>query len=374
MNVSFRRTLGLLALAGAAFAVPLAAQYHWPAGYANTAGNAVLNSPFTALPNQPTGRTRMMVVIDPASLPFPTGTTLTRLSLRRDTSYQSQAYGSSSGSLTVRLGRAASPPDQVRDVRFARLWQSEPTTVFSSTTFTVPPAAAAGSSVPGFNVVIPFSTNYVWQGGPLAIEIQFAPSAGISTWRVDAYARPRPRNGTSRQIGAGCIGSNGIAPYHYAFPETTMPGAPLTVQVDGLQVAQPLAVHVLGFASLPQPLNLSLYGAPQGSRLYVDPFVSFTRSTTASSLFRRAVSTIQLPAQPSAVGVPLYSQWLAFDGGVNAPLPLVTSDALEITLGQVAVPVPNPWARTIWKYGASGWDDDSGKLVLDDYGPILRFN
>ncbi len=365
-----------LALACAVTSSAAVAQYHWPAAYGSAPGNAVLNAPFTALPGQPTSTTRMMVVIDPASLPFPPGTTLTRISLRRDTSYQSQAYGSITGELIVKIGRAASVPEQVRDVRFARLWDGVPTRVYKGTApFVVPGAPAPGSSLPPFDVVVPFTTSFVWQGGPLAIEFLFTPAAGTSAWRVDGFARARPRNGSSQKIGDGCTGSNGFRPFHYALPETTMPGALLTVQVEGLQSAQPLAVHMLGFASLPQPVDIGPFGGPAGCRLYIDPFVFFTRPTGDPSWqFQRAVSAVQLPAQPSAVGLPLFSQWALLDSGVGAPLQLTLSDALRITLGQVAVPMPTPRARTVWKYGATGFDTDSGKLVLDDYGPVLRFN
>ena len=72
-----RLVLGAMAL----FATDAAAQFVWPAGYASTPGNAVMNAPFTSQPGHPYNRTRCTVVMDPSSLPFPIGTALTSISL-----------------------------------------------------------------------------------------------------------------------------------------------------------------------------------------------------------------------------------------------------------------------------------------------------
>jgi len=31
-------------------------------------------------------------------------------------------------------------------------------------------------------------------------------------------------------------------------------------------------------------------------------------------------------------------------------------------------------ATTIWKYGAAGFDNESGRMVPDGYGPVIQFN
>jgi hypothetical protein len=376
MTVRFLPSL-LWILAPIGVVSPGAKAQVWPAAYASTPGNAVLNTPFTSPPGHPTAMTRMMVVIAPGSLPFSAPVTLTRLSLRRDTRYPNQGYGSASGTLTVKLGRAAMLPDQVQDVRFDRLWEGAPTTVYSnSAPFAVPSAAAPGTSVPPFSIVINFTRSYTWQGGPLAIEFQFTPSSGTTAWRVDGFALPAPMNGTFRSRGAGCAGRNGYRPYHYALPETPRPGAILTTQVEGVQSTQPFAIHLLGFQSLVPPVDLGVIGVgPAGCLLRITPVLQFPVPTyNPSSGFQRAISQVQLPAQPAAVGTLLYSQWLSFDSGVSGTLPIVLSDALEITLGQVLPPPALKSARTIWKYGATGYGNDSGQMVLDDYAPILRFN
>jgi len=365
-------------------AVAARAQYVWPAGLASSTGNAVMNAPFTSLPGHPTSTTRFMVVINQSSLPFSIGTALNRLSLRRDVRYPSQGYGSFTGTLNVKIGHAVNVPDQVHDVRFGRLWEGVPTTVYNGS-FVVPAGGAPGASVPPFSIVIPFLRTFTWQGGPLAIEFLWTPTSGSSTWRIDAFAVPRI-NGTSRLTGPGCTGSNGFTPLQFVLPETTMPGETLTVQMERSKLPptagalENLAFHVMGFQNTTYqgnalPRSLAGVGGPAACFLRTDVVLTYPIVVSnPSALFARATSRVALPAHPSLVGALLYSQWLLLDTGVAASLPITVSDALAITLGQIApTPVPHA-ARTIWKYGSSGQGSDSGRMVLDDYGPVLRFN
>jgi hypothetical protein len=376
MNISASPAAAIVM--GALLATVAPSQFHWPPAFAAAPGNAVMNAPFSAPPGHPEARTRCMVVIHPASLPFPPGTVLTRLSLRRDVAYPNQAYPALAGDLTVKIGRALVTPDQVHDVRFNRLWDGLPTTVYRNlppAVFQVPAGPAPGAALPPFDIVIPFTSSFPWQGGPLAIELVFAPTAGTSTWRVDSFVTAAPRSGSSRSLGAGCRGTNSFVPFHYAMPETTMPGAQLEVQVEGLPSNGLAAFHMLGFRSLPQPLDLGQIGGPVGCPLRIEPAILLTVPTeNPSALFHRAVSRVQLPALAAAVGFQLYSQWLCLDTGVSASLPFVVSDALEITLGQV-MPTPAPHsARTLWMYGATVFGNDKGRMVPADHGPVLRFN
>lgn len=370
-------SLSIRALACAALLGAAQAQYVWPAAYASAPGNAVMNTPFSSPPGHPSTSTRCLVVIDAASLPFPLGTVLSQLSLRRDVRYPTQSYASSAGSLTVKMGRAAAAPDLVQDVRFDRQWDGVPTTVFNAP-FVVPGGPAPGTSLPPFNVVIPFTKDHVWQGGPLAIEFLFTPASGFPQWRVDAFASGA-RNGTFRSAGRGCVGSNGFTPMHYPWPETTMPGALLTTQVEGLQSGQSFGIHMLGVQNatwngLPLPVDLSLFGGPAGCSLRLDPVLLLVAvATNPSALYQRVTSYLPLPASPLAVGFLLHSQWLLLDSGVSASLQAVVSDAQAITLGQVLPPPAPHAARTIWRYG-NVLLNDAGRMVPDDYGPILRFN
>lgn len=362
------------------------AQFVWPANYASQAGNAVMNAPFSVTAGHPRPTTRMMVVIDQASLPFPPGTLLTRLSLRRDVAYANQSYPAIAGNLQLRLGRVASPPGGVQDVRFGRLWQDVPTTVFPTGPFTVPASAAPGASLPGFQVVIPFARNFLYQGGPLGIDMVFTSTSGNAGWRIDAFTTANPVTGVSRAIGEGCVGTNGFYPYHFVLPETTMPGVPMTLQMEGARLPpSPTALenfsfHLLGlqdqsYQGLPLPVSLAAFGGNPACMLRIDPLITtLVFQSNPSALFARARHSVSLPPHPALVGSTLYSQWMVFDGGFAAPLQFGVSDALAITLGQIAAPVSAPRARTIWKYGATGFDIDSGRMVKDEYGPILQFN
>jgi len=83
-----------------------------------------------------------------ASMPFPVGTLLTQVALRRDVAYPNQNYPASTGALTVKMGQTLVGPDQVADVRFDRLWDGLPTFVHRSpaqTPFSVPAALPTGT-------------------------------------------------------------------------------------------------------------------------------------------------------------------------------------------------------------------------------------
>lgn len=369
-----------------AIAAALPSQFVWPATYATAPGNAVMNAPFTAQSGHATNTTRCMVVIDGPSLPFPTGTPITQIALRRDVGYPNQGYTGSTGTLRVRIGAAIAPPDQIQDVRFSRLWGNTWTEAAVIQNFAVPAAPPPGSSIPPFGIVIPFTNTYTWNGGPLAIDIVYTPNSGSSQWRIDAFAEPRPQHGTSTQTLLGCPASNGFTPYHYALPETTMPGANLVVQVEGGPLpASPAALenfafHLIGlqnatYQGIPLPVPLASVGGPAGCSLGIDPMLTYLVFVdNKSKQFSRAANSVPLAPAPILVGAILYSQWLLPDSGQNAPLGLAVSDAQAITLGQIAPPTFTRSARTIWKYGATGFDNESGRMVPDGYGPILQFN
>ena len=109
--------------------------------------------------------------------------------------------------------------------------------------------------------------------------------------------------------------------------------------------------------------------------LRVDPLITrLVPVQNPSANFARAISQLPLPNNSLFVGLPLSSQWLAFDDGVAAAAKATVSDGVEITLGPAAPPAAPRLATTIWKYGAAGTDNDSGRMVPRGYGPVLRFN
>jgi hypothetical protein len=362
-----------------------AAQVVWPPGFGSVRGNAVMNAPFTIGPNHTQPTTRWCVVIDAGSLPFPPGTVLSRISFRRDTHY-TQGYGASSGQLTVRLAAGSAAPGDLNDVQFGRLLNGLGTAVYASTPqapFTVPAASAVTGSGPApFNVVIPFQHNYTWTGGPLAIEILWTPASGTSTFRIDAIALPR-RAGSSRTIAGGCTGSNGYEPTHFVLPETTSPGATLQTQLEGSRSPttplELIALHVLGVPgnTVGFSVPLAAIGGVPGCYLQVDPVLTqVVTVSNPSRMFARALSATPLPATQTAVGTVLHSQWLCFDTSFGTALPLTASDVQAITLGPVALPAAARSVRTWWRYGAAPTSEgqEAGRMVPDDYGPVIRFN
>lgn len=370
-----------------ALAMPAAAQAVWPAGYANTPGNAVLNAPFRSVAGGPTATTRCMVVLDASSVPFPVGTTISQVAMRRDAAYAGQAYPGLQGSLRVRMGRAIAAPDAIQDVRFARLWQGTPTQVFDAPngTFALPAASAPTGGAAPFQVVVPFQTPFVWQGGPLAIEFLFTPAAGSSLWRVDGVAAPRS-SGSFRLVGRGCAGSAGFRGQQYVRTDTAVPGGQMQVVVEGAVrptspgSLQDVALHLLGTSSsatggVPLPIDLGpLLGTPGGCLLRNDVVASQTVPlANPSLLFGRATNLVTVPASASIAGAQVFSQWLLFDLGVAAAFPATISDSIEITVGPFVGPQAPRRARTLWKYGATGFDIDSGQMSEGEYAPVLRF-
>jgi hypothetical protein len=92
-----------------------------------------------------------------------------------------------------------------------------------------------------------------------------------------------------------------------------------------------------------------------------------------SLLFGRASNQIAVPATPAIAGAQVFSQWLLFDLALNAPFRATVSDGIEITVGSYVGAVTPRRARTLWKYGATGFDIDSGVMADGEYGPVLRF-
>lgn len=369
-----------LALSAALLTGSGIAQFVFPAAYATTPGNAVANAPFTVPAGLPTTSTRVMVVLDAAAVPFPIGTTLSQIALRRDSAYAT-SYNGFQGTLRVRVGTAVAAPDAIQDVRFARLWADTPHTARDASAGPISvPAALAAPGIAPFALSIPFTAPWTWPGGPLAIEFLFTPTAGSATWRSDAFTTGRG-NGSFRSLGQGCTGSNGFAPYHYPLPETLVPGAALTLRLEGaVRPTAPgtlhdVSLHLLGFAALPLPIDLGpILGTPAGCALRIDPLLQTLVPTGDASLqFQRAEVQIPLPTSAALAGVALHSQWLCFDLGAGSPFPATLSDALELTLGQLPPPPAPRRARTLWRYGANGLDSESGSMAADEYGPILRF-
>ena len=375
------------ALVALSLSASAAAQFVWPPQQAAAPGNAVMNAPFRSVAGAPTTKTRCMVVLDAASGPFPIGTTVTQIALRRDASYGAQGYAALQGSLRVRMGRAVAAPDGIQDVRFARLWQGAPTTVYDAPngTFSSPAAPPPVGGAPPFSIVVPLQRPFQWQGGPLAIEFLYTPTAGTSLWRVDAVATPRSA-GSFRSLGPGCGGSNGYRGQQYVLTETAVPGGQMQVVVEGAvrPVApgslQDVAIHVLGasgtaIGGVPLPLDLGpLLGTPSGCLLRNDALATLTVPlANPSLLFGRASNQVAVPATPAIAGAQVFSQWLLFDLALSAPFRATVSDGIEITVGSYVGAVTPRRARTLWKYGATGFDIDSGVMADGEYGPVLRF-
>ena len=355
----------------------------WPASYATRPGEGALNTPFSVATGVATNASRLLVVIQAASLPFPSGTVIHELAFRRDRQDSSTAYGAMSGQLRVLIGTTSVAPDQIHDAHMGDLWSAAPTQCLDAAV-SLPAAAAPGATLPGFTAVFPLAAPFTWTSGNLVIDLRFI-ATPPTTWRVDAMASPPQQDGRLRPIGAGCRGSNGFLPISTASLDTAVPGSTLHLRVDQTripataQAPDNFALSWLGdsasqYSGVPLPFSLQPLGLPSGCWLRTSmTAVQVVPVGSPSLVFARAESFWRLPSDPGLVGATLYAQWLLNDSGLTAPLRMTVSDALAITLG-TPDPAPHRWIGSVlWRYGATGSDHESGVPPYQELAPVIRF-
>jgi hypothetical protein len=143
--------------------------------------------------------------------------------------------------------------------------------------------------------------------------------------------------GSVTTIGAGCVGSNGTVPTHSitwpAGQQGPQQGAVTNYRLTGARPSTGVALNVglsnRSFNGLRLPLDLGIIGVT-GCSLYHDIISSQSLATDT----RGGCSfPITWPADPAAIGRPIYSSYTIIDPGVRRPLPLTLSNALELRIG-----------------------------------------
>ncbi|MCB9879263.1 MAG: hypothetical protein H6835_16835 [Planctomycetes bacterium] len=109
---------------------------------------------------------------------------------------------------------------------------------------------------------------------------------------------------------------------------TTPPmiGTNFEVQLSG--GTSGLAVFVYGFSLLPAPQPLAPLGFPSGCSLYVSPEILQVQLQAGV-----VTSIVALPCDPLLYGVELDVQGAVWDTSLSLPLPFVTSNGLQATIG-----------------------------------------
>src|SRR5690606_25678220 len=158
-----------------------------PVGYANKPGNSAMATPLSVAKSTRLHTTRVMTSIRGSTLPVSRGQSITRIAWRRDAMH-SQSYSGVSGHLRIRMGVV---PD-ARDLSGAcqDAWESSAVEVVRRRAYSVSSAGAPGSGrAAPFLPPIEFDTPFVYEGGDIAVEIEFTGPAG-AVWRRDAVQLP----------------------------------------------------------------------------------------------------------------------------------------------------------------------------------------
>lgn len=250
---------------------------------------------------------------------------LSRLSFRRDGGFPIP-YPAGNARLTVRLDHAAFAPHEV--ARDFALNAPSPQTVFDGVV-ALPASGSVSTPLAWASphvVEIPFATPFLYQGGPLAIEIlgtnlEQAPF----WWTVDGVEDDL--RGSVVDEGFACGPRSGPNQVTASVAENSLvPGGNAEFLLFGSQ-GDP-AFLLLGAGTFPVPLSLAVLGAP-GCELRVDPFLALPAAVVDSGqagLGGLARLLLPIPSQPAFHGGQLVAQWLELGPSV------ASSQTLRFTL------------------------------------------
>ncbi|MBI5850633.1 MAG: hypothetical protein HZB39_06270 [Planctomycetes bacterium] len=290
-----------------------------PASAAASDGNA-----FTWLPGcGDSGATQ--VIIDASHLQTLVGRTLVGLSFRRDGTWL-EGLPRSDAHWRVRLGPSTRGADDPY-LDFA-LNLPQGTVAFDGAVSmpAMPPITGYVGWTAPHTVEIAFTTSFTYSGGPLAIELEGSLTTPAAFFPMDGV--DDPVRGAASDVGTACgprAPANGRTAL--AVGGGLVPGA--TAQLHLLGTAGNAAFAFFGVSLLPQPVNLTLIGAP-GCQWYVDAFTALAAPVVASGIPAvdgLASVRLHLPGTPTLLGGQLVVQWLEVGAGLVA-----TSQAMSLSI------------------------------------------
>lgn len=267
------------------------------------------------------------------------GRTLTALEFRRTAANESYAGGATS--LTVTLAHAPHGPLAASRDFAANLGAGAVTVFQGAVALPNSPAVAAGPGgavawTPDHVVRAPFSVPFVYQGGPLCVDVVGAPIAGqhADWWMADAVFEPVA--GATTELGGGC-GAYGGASRQWSFvnARSLLPGAYAQFEAYG----PPGSFGLCAFGArspLPIPLALLGFASPASCQLMlssVDAILAsvFVPDADPGLLHRGGLASVEVrvPNDPAVFGATMTTQWLEWSQQAS-------SNAIEWTVANAA--------------------------------------
>ena len=265
------------------------------------------------------------------------GRTLHALELRRNAA--NEVYQGGTLALTVTLSIAPHAPLQATNT-FVNNIGANAVQVFSGSLTLPTSPATTSATVPwtANNILrIPFTTPFLYLGGPLCIDVVGTPVAGQNAnwWMADAMFEDIA--GTRTNLGGGC-GAYGGPNHEWSnvAERSLLPGAYARFFAFG----PPLSFGLAAFGTkAPVGIPMSALGFPSGPGCdlmlgSVDAlFLEMFEPETHPGLLARggmAEVRIKIPADPSVFGATLSTQWLEWSQ-------MATSNAIEWTVAS-AIP------------------------------------
>lgn len=282
---------------------------------------------------------RQQHLVGPQHLTALVGRALTALEFRRTAA--AEAYQGGLMNLTVTLAHAPHGPLEA-SATFAANLGAGGVLVFQGDVALPPsPATAAGAGVAvgwtASNVVrVQFSTPFVYQGGPVCVDVVGAPVAGQAAdwWMADAVSDPVV--GATTDLGGGCgayggaakrwssVSAHTLLPGAHASFEAIGPAWSLGICAFGARAPQPIPLALLGFQS---PASCSLMLASVDAMM-VAPFVP-DANPALQHLGGHAAVALRVPSDPAVFGATLTTQWLEWTQQA-------TSNAIEWSVANAA--------------------------------------
>ncbi|MBI5850638.1 MAG: hypothetical protein HZB39_06295 [Planctomycetes bacterium] len=312
--------LAVLTLSSIGSLGPIAQQLHAiPVEAANVDGNGS-----TWLPGCGDSGAKQVLIAARHLQPL-VGRTIVGMAFRRDASWLA-ALPASDAAVALRIGACASDPDAPAADFATNLPQ--PIEVFRGLTsmLPMPPITGYQGWVAPHVFEITFTTPFLYSGGPLGIEIDGLSTTPRAYFPMDEVCEEL--RGNIVDIGVACGPRVAELRNTAAVISTGLtPGG--TAQIHLLGSEGNAAFAFFGVSLLPQPVNLTLIGAP-GCQWYVDACTALAAPVVASGIPAvdgLASVRLHLPGTPTLLGGQLVVQWLEVGTGS-----LATSQALALTI------------------------------------------